>query len=183
MGKHIHEGKTWKVYELYDIYGSIVYVGCSHDPIHRFNQHTKNKPTPGQGTFYGRQDLALHIVASYDNRKDALKAEGDLKLEHGFEWTERTTLISNGKKAADSGQLSKAAKLNWQVNWDKMQKAMKAVGARHKASGHIQEIGSASMARQFECPHCGKYGKGAIMGRWHFEKCKKKPVENDTSRV
>lgn len=178
MAKHNQEGKTWKIYELYDTYGSIVYVGCTHNPEYRFVQHTKNKPTPGQGKFYGRQDLVLNIVAEYEDRKEALRAEGALKLEHGFEWTERTTLISNGKKAADSGQLSKAAKLNWQNNWDKMMRAMKRVGARHVESGHIQEIGSASMARSLQCPHCCKQGKGAIMGRWHFDKCKKNPQNN-----
>jgi hypothetical protein len=29
--------------------------------------------------------------------------------------------------------------------------------------------------RQLECPHCGKLGKGSIMLRWHFDKCKHKP--------
>lgn len=24
-----------------------------------------------------------------------------------------------------------------------------------------------------ECPHCGKKGKGSVMKRWHFDKCKK----------
>lgn len=25
-----------------------------------------------------------------------------------------------------------------------------------------------------ECPHCGKIGKGSIMSRWHFDKCKER---------
>lgn len=28
--------------------------------------------------------------------------------------------------------------------------------------------------RQHICPHCKKVGKGSIMSRWHFDKCKKR---------
>jgi predicted GIY-YIG superfamily endonuclease len=172
------EGKTWYTYELINIYGTIEYVGCTYRPQYRLMQHTKCKPKGGVGKFYGRQDLTLHIVDHFENRKEALEAEGRLKSEYGMEWTERTTLISNGKKARDSGTLAEASRANWQLNWDKMMDAMKRVGDRHTQSGHIQEIGSASMARQFECPHCGKPGKGAVFFRWHGDRCKKNPVNN-----
>lgn len=29
--------------------------------------------------------------------------------------------------------------------------------------------------RTYECPHCGKIGKGSAMKQWHFNKCKEKP--------
>jgi HNH endonuclease len=30
--------------------------------------------------------------------------------------------------------------------------------------------------RIFTCPHCGKSGKGAVIKRWHFEKCHNAPA-------
>jgi predicted GIY-YIG superfamily endonuclease len=178
MAKHNHEGKTWYVYELIDTYGSIIYVGCSYRPHHRFKQHTLAKKGKGVGYFYGRLDLTLHIVAGYAERKIALQAEGALKLEYGMPWTERDHLVEIGRKVAESGQLAKASRDNWKNNYDKMLRVTRQIGADHTRSGHIQEIGAQSMARSFKCPHCAKEGKGAIMLRWHFDKCKKNTEYN-----
>jgi hypothetical protein len=36
------------------------------------------------------------------------------------------------------------------------------------------ELGRGGMKKIVECPHCHKSGTAAIMGRWHFDKCKLK---------
>lgn len=174
MAKWQFEGRTWWVYEIYDLMGTCLYVGCSHDPELRFLQHTKCRPGKGQGKFYGQQDLTLVKIREFEDRKQALRFEGALKQQHGFEWTERTTLVQCGRRAAESGMLDQIREENWRNNYEKMLRAMRETGRRHTESGHIQRIGAASMARELECPHCGKQGKGAIMGRWHFENCKLK---------
>ena len=78
------------VYELINSLGTIEYVGCTYRPKNRFNEHTKNKPSPGSGKFYGREDLIMYIVKDFDNVKDARLYEGELKLSYGMEWTENT---------------------------------------------------------------------------------------------
>ena len=88
---------THYVYELINLYGTVEYVGESKNPYIRFRQHTKWKPNRANGKFYRRQDIMLNIVASFNNRKEALTLEGKLKIEYGLEWTEKTCVIKGGK--------------------------------------------------------------------------------------
>ena len=81
--------KKYYVYELINSLGTVEYVGCTYRPKYRFNQHTKRKPSLGHGKFYGRQDLTMHIVKEFHIRKEAFLFEGELKLSHGMEWTEK----------------------------------------------------------------------------------------------
>jgi predicted GIY-YIG superfamily endonuclease/RNA-binding protein YhbY len=178
MAKHNHEGKTWYVYELIDVMGTVTYVGCSYRPHYRFKQHTLCKKGRGVGYFHGRLDLTLNIVQGYSTRKEALRAEGALKLEYGMAWTERDQLRANGAKARDSGSLAEISRQNWKLNWREMTETMVKIGVKHRESGHIQQIGAQSMAREFQCEHCGVVGKGAVFFRWHGAKCKKNPVAN-----
>ena len=164
--------RTYYTYELINFLGTIEYVGQSYRPQYRFRQHTLTRA----GKFFGRQDLYLHIVAEYDTVKEALLAEGLLKAEHGFEWTERTHLQEAARKNVENGTLDRIRKENWLHNREKMMRTMQEIGRRHTESGHIQKVGAASMARELECPYCNKEGKGAIMWRWHFENCKKNPI-------
>jgi hypothetical protein len=39
----------------------------------------------------------------------------------------------------------------------------------------IMENGNHSCQLERQCPHCQKIGKGPSMGRWHFDRCKKRP--------
>lgn len=41
------------------------------------------------------------------------------------------------------------------------------------------ELGRGGMKKIVECPHCGKSGMAAIMGRWHFDKCRNKNISLD----
>jgi predicted GIY-YIG superfamily endonuclease len=111
--------KQYYVYELINHYGTIEYVGETYRPKGRMYEHTKRKPDGNHGKFYGRQDLVMHIVAVFDNRKDARELEGKLKLDYGMEHTERTCGIKGGKisgkvtgkilgrKNVESGHLAK----------------------------------------------------------------------------
>ena len=83
--------KTKKVYLLRNTNtGEVEYVGCTQNPKRRFFQHTKVKPiySKGEGKFFGRKDLELVEVKEFEDKIDALKYEGKLKLQYGFEWTE-----------------------------------------------------------------------------------------------
>ena len=85
------------VYELINHYGTVEYVGETKRPKQRFIEHTKRKPGKGIGMFYGRQDLIMSTVASFDNRNEARELEGKLKLEYGMEHTESTRNVKGGK--------------------------------------------------------------------------------------
>lgn len=78
------------VYQLLDATGDVVYVGESKNPKRRFRQHTRTTPNPydNHGKFYGRTDLALQVIASFETRAEALAEEGRIKKLQGMEWTE-----------------------------------------------------------------------------------------------
>ncbi len=91
--------KTYHVYELVNSQGAVEYVGRTTRPVGRMYQHTKTKPivSSGHGKFYGRTDLMMNIVKTFTNSKDASRHEGELKLSHGLQWTERENNIRNGQ--------------------------------------------------------------------------------------
>jgi predicted GIY-YIG superfamily endonuclease len=68
--------------------GEIEYVGCSSRVKARMYQHTQVTPENYHGKFYGRTNLELVSVQTFLNKKEALRYEGKLKLQYGFEWTE-----------------------------------------------------------------------------------------------
>jgi predicted GIY-YIG superfamily endonuclease len=92
--------KQYYVYELINYYGSVEYVGETTTPKGRMYDHIKRKPDSNNGKFYGRQDLIMNIVAVFDNRKEALKLEGKLKLDYNMEHTEMTRSSKAGKIAS-----------------------------------------------------------------------------------
>jgi len=84
--------KTWYVYELYNLVGTVEWVGESVNPKSRLYSHTKRKnyPTNGNGKFYGRTDISMNIVAQFDNRIDAWDYQCKLQKEYGLN-TDRET--------------------------------------------------------------------------------------------
>ena len=97
--------QVWYVYELVNLMGTVEYVGESLNPKKRLRQHTKTKPRAGVGSgkFFGRQDLILHIVAGFDNRKDAWEHQCNLQTQYGME----SDLIKNQQSACLSRKISK----------------------------------------------------------------------------
>lgn len=134
------------VYKILDNTGKVLEIGESAKPEIRFKVKTKwkNAKFP-DGTSY-------EIVASFENRQDALKLERDLKLHYGLEWTEHTHLVAIGKKSK-----------NRSIKGGKMS----ILSPNHNTK------------KIHTCPHCNKIGKGNIMLRYHFDKCK---LKNDTYR-
>ena len=105
------------VYELINTLGSIEYVGVTNNPPYRFWQHTKRYPQ-----FLGRTDVVMHIVKKFDNRSEALMYEGELKLEYGMEWTEKTGAIKGGKNIPQEARIKggmSTYKKNFAKRWKK----------------------------------------------------------------
>ena len=109
---------SYFVYELVNLMGTIEYVGRTKDPRRRFGEHTRTKPNKKNtnGMFYGRQDLLLNVVKSFDDIKDANKLEGELKLSYGINWTEKERDVKAGKNNISSGHLDKIRKLAHKKN-------------------------------------------------------------------
>jgi predicted GIY-YIG superfamily endonuclease len=105
--------KKHHVYELINLYGSVEYVGETINPQRRFREHTRTKPNDKNtnGQFYGRQDLVINVVSSFDNRKEAMIFEGKLKLEYGMPWHEKVRDILAGNKNVENGHLDKIRKI------------------------------------------------------------------------
>jgi predicted GIY-YIG superfamily endonuclease len=76
------------VYELRDGDQVVVYVGESKDPTHRLYRHTKCKPGMGKGRFYGRTDITMNIVKSFEDRKEARQYEKYLQEKNNLLRTE-----------------------------------------------------------------------------------------------
>jgi predicted GIY-YIG superfamily endonuclease len=104
--------KTYYVYELINLYGTVEYVGETIRPNIRMKEHINSKPEFGNGKFYGRQDLVMNIVSVFDDRKKALELEEKLKKDYGMEITERTRGIKGGNKVRESGQIYNITKLS-----------------------------------------------------------------------
>ena len=86
------------VYELRNANNQVEYVGISGNLISRLYEHTRRKPDgKGQGKFYGRNNLTLISVKTYNTRAEARQAETILKLQHGLEPTERNSASKLGK--------------------------------------------------------------------------------------
>jgi len=86
--------KKYYVYELRNSENQVEYVGYTSKITghrNRFYQHTRVRPGhSGNGLFYGRTDITMHVVHETQSKKEALLLEGRLKLSYGIEWSERT---------------------------------------------------------------------------------------------
>jgi len=79
--------KTWKVYEIINSLGTVEYVGETFREVKdRFKNHIKKRPNNlnRDGKFYGRQDVSIHEVARFDNRRDAKLLEEQLQISYGL---------------------------------------------------------------------------------------------------
>jgi predicted GIY-YIG superfamily endonuclease len=107
------------VYTLVNNSDVVEYVGTSIDPTYRLRQHINKKPSKSNnsdGRFYGRKDLQLIIIASFEKSYDAYLLEGKLKIQNGFEWTERTrvepSIIHNRKLSLQDAEDIRNSKLS-----------------------------------------------------------------------
>ena len=82
------------LYELYDTYGNVVWVGETRNTKRRLWQH-KYKT----GRFHGK-DVTMVVIGTYENRSDAWEIQVQLQKEYGLE-TDRDKLIKAGKTMTD----------------------------------------------------------------------------------
>lgn len=73
--------KKHYVYELYNLLGTVEYVGETVDTKRRFNEHTKSK----KGKFYKRTDININVVKEFDNKTDSFFYQCKLQKEYGLE--------------------------------------------------------------------------------------------------
>lgn len=72
------------VYELVNLMGGVEWVGCTENPKVRWKKHTGPPQKNGNGKFFGRQDISMHIAATYAAKAEALQAEFDLQIFWGL---------------------------------------------------------------------------------------------------
>lgn len=80
--------KVHYVYQLKNLEDKVEWVGETHRPSYRFQQHTKWKSCNGK--FLGREDIRMEIIAQFPTRKQARELERELKIQNGLELTEST---------------------------------------------------------------------------------------------
>ena len=148
------------VYEIYDLYGSVIYVGYTGQPKTRKRVHTSTK---AKSRFPGHH---FHIVTSFDTKAEARAEEGRLKLLYGLEWTEKTTAAKNARKAVENGKHKVVASLGGSANSEKQQAFRKqnATEVSNRKDHPNKVLGS--------CNHCGKTMTKMLLARYHNDNCK-----------
>lgn len=84
-----------------------------------------------------------------------------IELGHGF----KNSSVEQQTELAKRGG-ERALELRTPEQW----KVFATMGGRRAA-----ELKTGGMFQKRKCPHCGVENTAAVMGRWHFDKCKKKP--------
>ncbi len=75
---------NYYVYTLTDESGDVVYVGETKNPKQRLYDHTRRKPAPGHGLFYGKH-LQLELVGQFLTKKEAWWFQVKLQTLLGLE--------------------------------------------------------------------------------------------------
>jgi hypothetical protein len=75
------------------------------------------------------------------------KSDPDLREKHGIGFENNPSYNKSDKHKADAAKGAAIAAAN----------------------------GTLGTQTQSTCPHCGKVGQTSVMGRWHFDNCKKNP--------
>ena len=98
------------VYKLVDESGHTVHIGETKYPKQRLYDHTRRKPAPGHGKFYGEK-LTLEIMSTHQDRKEAWWAQVYLQREEGLQ-TDYEKLISGVtfESCSKGGKRSKRGK-------------------------------------------------------------------------
>jgi predicted GIY-YIG superfamily endonuclease len=147
--------KTYKVYEIINSMGTVEHVGETHRSLEsRMYEHTKVPLGSGSGRFYGRNDVSIHLVTTFDNRKDALLLEDQLKQQYGL----RRDEYERNKNAALSSQEKQKENGTYSIS--------KSAGGK--------KVGPIVQSVERTCPYCNKTIKGMSYFRWHGDNCKNK---------
>jgi hypothetical protein len=80
---------------------------------------------------------------------------------------------TQGNRNVQSGHLASISHLGGKITGP-------LLGRKAVESGHLARVrplsGKISCAKVYTCPHCNKTGKGPIMLRHHFDRCKQNPT-------
>ena len=92
------------VYELVNLMGGVEHVGRTTRPKRRFYEHTGAKPDGnGQGRFYKRQDISMHVVGFFETKTEALQTEYDLQIFWSLPTDRGKTKHSKQPKGSNQG--------------------------------------------------------------------------------
>ena len=142
---HITNMERFYVYELVNLYGTVEKIGETKNIEKRMRDHFTNKPDgKGKGAFFGRQDLAVNIVANFETKKEAFQFQLELQREYGMT-TDIDHSIAIGKAHVESGHLESL-----------------------RTKEHQSIAGTVSANKLRTCEYCGKENiKQITLNRWH----------------
>ena len=103
--------KSYYVYEIVNLVGTVEYVGHTDNPEHRFRQHTKWKPG-NHGKFFNRQDVFMNLVSVHSTKKEAKSEEIKLQNFWGFLTEDEKVSFSTMGKSKNKGSKNSQSKLN-----------------------------------------------------------------------
>lgn len=145
------------MYYIYHIPG--IKIGCSIDPKRRVKAQKYNE---------------FEILEFHTDINIAAKREVELQIQYGYK-------VDKGSKVYSDKFFSKMGKSGGNKHTPAQLKAREENRKKSKSftNSKIQsDLGKKAFAAQFVeliCPHCSKVGKGRIMYRHHFDRCKLNP--------
>ena len=193
------------VYGIIHIPSRNAYIGSSVDIDRRFREHKRSlKKNSHYCSYlqrawnkYGEQQFEFKILCKSDSVEEARNVE-EAALDCFFD------TLYNSKKTAigfASGDEHPAKKDNWHMksvrkrlsDEERKEKYGKARGLKRDPANYIDGAAKRLSDPEFtkrlsesckgkrkivQCPHCGLFGGGGNMKRYHFDKCKL----NETNR-
>jgi hypothetical protein len=124
----------------------------------RSEEHKRKLSEANKGKKFSEEQRAKMSLASRGKKMPPRTAEHSAKLAQALTGKKRGPLTEDHrKKIADAHTGRKCApfSVEHRNNLSKSKQGVKRGEYKH-----------------FECPHCGKLGKGGAMKQWHFDKCK-----------
>jgi hypothetical protein len=146
------------------------------DPQKRSRQSNTNKQL---WTEEKRHDQSTKMT-SVRNRTDLVERQRQINQERYKDENERALQRTRLKAAYEANPQLKTDKIQGSIQlWaSRSADEIKEIGAKISTSNLASiEAGESHMTVIHTCPHCGKIGKGPIMKRHHFDKCKSKPTK------
>jgi repressor of nif and glnA expression len=138
-------------YYIYHIKGKK--IGCTKNPSSRIKQQNAIK---------------WEILETHTDIDVASQREIELQKQYGYP-TDTATYKQSVKKF-NLDNVKKAGKASATKSWkENRDRELKKCSKGGKVGGSFSHINS----KIYVCPHCKKSG-GAVMTRWHFDKCKHK---------
>lgn len=147
------------VYEIYDNYGNVVYVGETGRSISK-RRHEHTSLTIKASKFKGH---AVIVVAEFNTKKEALDLQEQLQVSYGI-ITDREKYRSNASNNINYEAASRGGKMA----------AITSKDVQVQNGKRSSNLPNHPNKLRVKCPHCPTEGGKMSMSRWHFDKCKHK---------